>query len=194
MKQNKNYKFQYLRYLIGFTITLFVFWLLMSGHFTVKFFIYGILVALFGAIIALKNWQKPIQTEHGKRIMANYPFPIFRLFPYSLWLLKMIIIANIEVALIVLNPKLPIEPMVITFKQPFENPLAIFTLANSITLTPGTITMLADEETYTIHALTKAGAYSLYNPTTGEYGEMVHKVARLYGENICPQATGGIIS
>ena len=192
MKQNNN-KTRYLLYFIGFTITLFLFWLIMSGHFTVKFLVYGILVALLGAAIALAIWVKPIQTAHGERSMADFRFPFLRLFPYALWLLKMIIIANIEVALIVLNPKLPIEPMVITFKQPFQNPLAVFTLANSITLTPGTITMLADEEGYTIHALTKAGAYSLYNPETGEYGPMICKVAKLYGEPLCQNAMGGVV-
>jgi multicomponent Na+:H+ antiporter subunit E len=79
-----------------------------------------------------------------------------RLALYLPWLLKEIFIANVEVAKVILDPKLPISPRVVVFHGSQETDLGRVIYANSITLTPGTITTGVDGQEFQIHALRAA--------------------------------------
>ncbi len=87
------------------------------------------------------------------------PFATLRSLPYALWYVVVflfeVVTANLDVAYRVLHPRMPIEPDVITLPLRVETDLAITTIANSITLTPGTLTMDYDEERHAlyIHAM-----------------------------------------
>ncbi|MFT4922032.1 MAG: multicomponent Na+:H+ antiporter subunit E [Haloarculaceae archaeon] len=74
---------------------------------------------------------------------------------YMVLFLKELLVANFDVAYRVLAPSMPIEPAVIEVPLRVQSDLAITTIANSITLTPGTLTMDYDEETNTlfVHAI-----------------------------------------
>ncbi len=74
-----------------------------------------------------------------------------------------IIKANIDVARIVLHPRLPIEPSIVKFKTTLKGDTAKVSLANSITLTPGTITMDIIGDTFYVHALTREAAEDVTN-------------------------------
>lgn len=78
-------------------------------------------------------------------------------------LIKDMVIANIQVAKIVLSPKMPISPGIVTFKTNLRSPLARTLLANSITLTPGTLTIDVDEDIFVVHYLTEANADDVRN-------------------------------
>jgi multicomponent Na+:H+ antiporter subunit E len=95
---------------------------------------------------------------------------------YLPWLFYQIVMANLHVAKMVLHPKMPIEPRVIDFKTKLESNLALTTLGNSITLTPGTITVDIRDGKYFVHALTDKVAEDLLS------GEMENRVASIYGE------------
>jgi multicomponent Na+:H+ antiporter subunit E len=75
--------------------------------------------------------------------------------PYALayvaLFLREVMTANLDVAYRVLAPSLPIQPAVVELPLRVESDLAITTIANSITLTPGTLTMDYDDETNTIY-------------------------------------------
>ncbi len=75
---------------------------------------------------------------------------------YFLWqLLK----ANIDVAFRVLHPKLPIEPGIVRVTTNLKTPLGRLLLANSITLTPGTITVESDGENFYVHWIKVEGIH-----------------------------------
>lgn len=76
---------------------------------------------------------------------------------YLLVFLKELVTANVEVAYRVLSPSLPIDPSVVEVPLRVESELAITTIANSITLTPGTLTMDHDAETNTLYVHSLAG-------------------------------------
>jgi multicomponent Na+:H+ antiporter subunit E len=78
----------------------------------------------------------------------------FRFAGYLGWLVKEIFKANLNVARIILHPRLPISPIVVPFKASQKSDLGRMIYANSITLTPGTITTGTDGEIFRIHALT----------------------------------------
>lgn len=77
---------------------------------------------------------------------------------YGLSLLWHIVLANIQVAKLVLNPKMPLQPTIVTFNPGLSTDLSKTILANSITLTPGTLTIDVAGDEFTVHALTLAAA------------------------------------
>jgi len=80
---------------------------------------------------------------------------------YVVLFLYELLTANVDVAYRVLDPRLPIEPDVVAIPLRVETDAAITTIANSITLTPGTLTMDYDDDTNTIyvHAITGRSDY-----------------------------------
>lgn len=92
---------------------------------------------------------------------------------YWFWLLKEIVKSNLEVARIVVSPSLPISPTVVEIDMLAESEFAQAVLGNSITLTPGTVTLDIDRGRAMVHALTREGAEAL------QEGEMNRRVARL---------------
>jgi multicomponent Na+:H+ antiporter subunit E len=99
-----------------------------------------------------------------------------RFIAYIPWLLYQIVSSNIHVALIALSKKNPIDPRIIRFKTKLESDISWVTLANSITLTPGTITMDIKDGEFFVHALDKKVADDLHA------GEMEDRVAHVFME------------
>lgn len=165
------------KHCIVLSIVLLAFWLLLSGKTEFKYVSMGVGTVLITVWATLPLLRIP--SANGKKHFYAFDFPFFRYAFYWIYLSKEIAKASIDVAKVVLNPKMPIDPMVVQFKRPMDNPLAHVTLANSITLTPGTITMDIDEDVYTIHALTDGAADGLEN---GQ-GEMMQRISDIFGEN-----------
>jgi len=161
-------------------LTLFVFWVLLSGRMEAKYLIIGFVTSLVVTWVTIPLLRLP--STDGKGSYMAFDFPYGKYFIYWFWLLWQIVKANIDIALVVLNPKLPIKPQMVTFRKPMSNPLAHVTLANSITLTPGTITVDIEGDLYTIHALTESAARSLV-PGDGKEGEMQAYVGRVFNEH-----------
>ena len=79
---------------------------------------------------------------------------------YFIWLFYEIIVANLHVMYVVCHPNMKnmINPHMVTFKTKLKNDLSKFCLANSITLTPGTVTVRISKNEFLVHAITdKAG-------------------------------------
>ena len=100
----------------------------------------------------------------------------WRFFTYLLWLVYSIIEANLQVAYLVLHPKLPIEPGLLRFTTQLQSEIGHVILANSITLTPGTITVHYSEGTYVVHTLVPQAATSLLE------AKMQNKLQSIFGE------------
>jgi len=92
---------------------------------------------------------------------------LFRLLPrlpaYWLWLLREIIVSSLDVAKLILSPSLPISPSVVVLKAEAQTDAGLVILGNSITLSPGTVTLDLHEGQLTIHCLTSEGARELQN-------------------------------
>ena len=99
-----------------------------------------------------------------------------RLIGYWAWLAKEITKSSFEVARIVLDPKLPISPQVFKIEATATHPVDQAMLANSITLTPGTLALDVHNGVILVHSLTKSGADELVT------GEMDRRVAELRGD------------
>ena len=132
---------------------LMVVWLLLSGHYELGMIGFGV----------LDPESLPVQ-------LGLKPFL------YIPWLLKEIVKANIDVAKIVLDPALPISPRLIRVRASQRTEVGQVIFANSITLTPGTITLDVRDGSMLVHALTQAGADGL------QTGDMDARVAALEEE------------
>ena len=94
---------------------------------------------------------------------------------YFPWLLLEIVKANIDVAKAIINPNMPIEAKILRVDGSQHTDIGLVTYANSITLTPGTVTIWDDGTRRDVHALTPAAADSLLS------GEMDRRVTKLEG-------------
>jgi len=134
---------------------MFLFWLLLSGIFDAFHVIAGIICS---AIVALISHDLLVKGKGEKMLSKS-----FRFFIYIWWELWQIVLANFDVAYRVLHPKMPIDPCIIEFDTSLRSDFALVTLANSITLTPGTITILVEPEKgkFWVHAIAKKPADAL---------------------------------
>lgn len=157
---------------------LFAFWLILSGHYQIKYILIGAVAA--GLVTFLTNDLCYSSLQQGESIKATTRtifLQIWRFLLYLPWLLSRIIMANIQVAYLVLNPKMPIEPVFLLFDTKMKKGISRVTLANSITLTPGTVTVDLNNDSYIIHALKPPLAEELVNAV------MQNKVAKVYLED-----------
>jgi len=140
-------------------------WLLWSGFF--KPLLLGL--GAFSCVLVL-------YLSHRMRLFDTDIFALrfsINLFRFWAWLGKEIFLSSLEVARVVLNPKLPISPTVVKFDTVCDHQVDRAILGNSITLTPGTLTLNIEGKELTVHALTRKGALDLQS------GEMERHVAAL---------------
>lgn len=144
---------------------MFAFWIVMSGKFDLFHLGMGLLSS------GLVTWLSHdlLFTGHTKKFGAMMA-EIGRFLQYSVWLFWQIILANIHIAGLALSPKAKelMEPNIITFKTVLNTEFARFVLANSITLTPGTVTVRIQDDVFYVHAITVQAAGDLAGDGPGE--------------------------
>ena len=135
----------------GFIVTcfvLFIFWIIVSGAYDLQHLLFGIVLSIMVAV-----FSRDLFIQKGERAIPRLKTVTLTL-AYLVFLVKEIIMSNIAVAKIVLNPKMPISPGIVKFKTPLKKDIFKVFLANSITLTPGTFTIDIIDDYYYVHAIT----------------------------------------
>lgn len=158
-------------------VILFTFWLILSGHYQAKYIVIGAISA--GLVTFLTNDLTDSVLRYGERVepkIRSVFLQLLRFIAYLPWLLSRIIMANVQVAYLVLHPKMPIDPVLFLFRTRMRKGIAQVTLANSITLTPGTITVNLENGNYIVHTLKPPLAQELAEAV------MQNKVAKVYME------------
>jgi multicomponent Na+:H+ antiporter subunit E len=125
-------------------LILFALWLLLTWSLQVADVVAGVLVSLL--TVALMG-----NMFIDKAIRAIHPVRVFWMIIYVPYLLWYILIANMDVAYRVLNPAMPIRPGIIKFKTGLKTEMGKTFLANSITLTPGTLTVDIIGDEFFVH-------------------------------------------
>ncbi len=156
---------------------LFAFWLVLSGHYDAEFIIYGLLSAVLVTFFSNSFFYSVLyEGAFGKSGTGSILKQIWRFSIFVPWLFSSIMIANVQVAYFALHPKMPISPGLLVFRTGMKTGMAQVTLANSITVCPGTITASMDNGVYVVHALKRSLASEL------EDGTMENRIARIYLE------------
>lgn len=151
---------------VAFTLILFyVAWLLWSGMTKPLLLVLGALSCLLVLLLARRMgfFAKEVYSLHLTG----------RLLPFWGWLGKELVVANVQVARIVMSPTMRISPTVIKITALPKGPVGQAILGNSITLTPGTVTLDDHEGELLVHCLTQEGAEAL------QQGDMNRRVAAL---------------
>ena len=161
-----------MKYGVSLGLTLFVLWVLLSGQYTFDsrlILALGLGSCTFVVAIALRM-----------KIADREGHPIHLLVPslrYIPWLLWAIVKSNIDVTRCILNPRLPISPTLVKVKAGQQSELGQAIFANSITLTPGTVSLDVEEDEILVHALTRESAEEVAD------GEMDRRVTLFEGSS-----------
>ncbi|MDO4941273.1 MAG: Na+/H+ antiporter subunit E [Lachnospiraceae bacterium] len=130
----------------------FLCWIIFAGDITPEFVIFGLAVA--AVIFAFQCRFLDYSIRKEIKLYRNLIWGIIYVFVLVLEILK----ANIGVIHFILSAEDRVEPQLVHFKTDLKSDMARVILANSITLTPGTITVSLEEDEYTVHCLDKSMA------------------------------------
>lgn len=134
-----------LRYALMLIIALVVYWVTMSGIFKPLIIIFGVIsIAL---VVGLTARMKILDAE----TVPYHNIP--KTLSYYSWLFVEIIKANVQVVRAVLSPNLEVSPTLLRVQANQTSEMGRTMFANSITLTPGTVSMEMEDETILVHAL-----------------------------------------
>ena len=145
---------EFCRHIISLTISLALLWCLLSGYYKPLLISSGVVSVLLVVTLIVRM---DIVDHEGHPFHLN----LLALFAYWAWLLKEIVVANLAVSRLILKPRMLISPTVITLPTSQTSDLGRAILANSITLTPGTVTIDVNDRHVKVHAITKEAAQSL---------------------------------
>jgi len=148
-------------------LTLFGFWILLSGHYTVITVTAAVLSTI--AVVAMTARMKLLDRE------GHPTYLLWRVIGYHPWLARQILGSAWDVSKLILDPKLPISPTLVEVHGTQKTAVGIATYANSITLTPGTLSARVRGNDILVHAITREGAEHL------KKGEMDRRVTEFEG-------------
>jgi multicomponent Na+:H+ antiporter subunit E len=151
-------------------ISLAILWLLLSGYYTGLLLSLGFLSVFFVTMISLRMGLLPYDQPETF-------FRFIKYIPYGFWLVIEILKSNIDVCKRILNPRLPISPRWVTIKSSQTSEFGEIVYANSITLTPGTISIDVNDNNIDVHALSESGVDGL---ETGEMDKRVSQAEKEY--------------
>jgi multicomponent Na+:H+ antiporter subunit E len=149
------------------TLVLFGVWLLWSGHTEPLLISLGVVSTV--SVVAVCRRMGLIDEE---AVPLGLPLRAPLFLPWLLW---QVVKSNVDVARRILDPRLPIRPELIRVKAGQRDDLGRTIYANSITLTPGTVSVGVEGDEIVVHALTREAAEGL------QTGEMDRRVTAFEG-------------
>ena len=153
-------------------LVLYVIWLLFSGKFDPFHMGTGVAAVLF--VMWLDRKMGSINLGDA-RVPLRLKF--LGLIVYVPWLFWQMILSSIEVSRVILSPERA-NPALINFRSPQPHVVAKVVLGNSITMTPGTLTLDIEGDRFLVHALSEATTSSLLD------GSMQKTVAALFSKQL----------
>lgn len=157
-------------YLVLF-FSLWIFWILLTSSLSLANLLVGLACSLLTTFLS-----KFLLASHLENIQLS-PRQLWRILLYLPKLIKQVVVANIDVAERLLYPEIPISPAIVKFKFTSKKPLTQFTLANSITLTPGTLTVDIREKYFFVHCLASEHVENILK------GTLQNQVISIYEES-----------
>jgi multicomponent Na+:H+ antiporter subunit E len=151
-------------YLPGLLLALTGFWFALSGLTSPYFLV----LAVVAVLLAL--WLSARLGVIGRDASPYHRLPL--LLPYVAWLLGQIVKSNIAVIARVVGPRSAIDPAIVSIRTKARTELGKALFANSITLTPGTVTVDVDGDALKVHALVRE------NATPASFDQMDRRAAR----------------
>lgn len=155
---------QRMLWLLPLALILLIFWIALTSTFGYLQIILGVVCAFLVALFSFHLLGGRLDPHLDHHVAVRFPL-------FAALLFWEIIKANVDVFIRVVHPRLPIQPRLISFQSYLGTDVAKTILANSITLTPGTLTVEIDGDTFFIHCLAKTHADGILN---GKLERMVY--------------------
>jgi multicomponent Na+:H+ antiporter subunit E len=155
-------------------LVLVAFWFVLSDQYTPLFVVMGLASAALVTWLTAPLLATVLGTE--RRQLSRLPLRLWHTGAYLGWLTYSVFSSAIQVAWIVINPRVPPEPRMLRFRTSLDSRLARVILANTISLVPGTLTVRLEGDEYLVHALVPAAAENLLD------GSMQTRIARMFFE------------
>jgi len=151
------------------TLGLWVIWLMLSGGFTLVHMGLGLVLSVLVIWLNSGRSSSPVQ-----------PIPLAEIIAYFPWLFVRIVKSSLHLTRLILHPSLPIAPKMIPYRTRLRGDVPIVLLGNSITLTPGTITVEAKGQELLVHAMDNLSGQDVINE------EFERKIARVFRQESTP--------
>jgi len=139
-------------------ISLMIFWTIMSGFLTVIHLSMGVVSV---ASVLYVNYKLKSHRFFDDDMNDIQELRFGRAIYYIGWMIVQIVLAGFHVAFLIIRPKMPIHTTILTFKTDLPSAHARMILGNSISLTPGTLTIDIVGDTFTVHSLDSASHESI---------------------------------
>jgi len=149
-------------------------WLVFSGKFDALHLSFGA-ISIVCVVFLCRGLVTRADDPDANEVFPHMHWGRALLYPF--WLLKEIALATFQVAWLVIQPRMPIDPVLVRFRTGMKSNLAKVTLGNSITLTPGTFTLSIEDDVFLVHSIHPRLASGLLD------GSMQRTVAAVYGED-----------
>ena len=133
------------------SLVYFALWVIFNGRITAEIIIAGIFLSVMLDMFVKHIMKIRLTGATFWKCLKLFPDAVF----YAIVLLVEIIKANISITRLVLTPDIHVEPCLVRFRTPLKTTAARVALANSITLTPGTITVSLEGNEFLVHALNR---------------------------------------
>ena len=130
----------------------FIVWIIFAGDITLEICIFGAVIAVAIFAFTCKFMDYSIEKEK-KNLKKSFQF-----LHYIVVLVKEILMANVQTIKMILSEKEEVKPTLVDFKTDIKSETGKVLLANSITLTPGTITVELDDSGFVVHCLDESMA------------------------------------
>ena len=150
-------------------VLFFAFWLILNGRITGEIVVFGAVISALMTVISYRFLGANFSSER-KALLK-----VFHIIAYLIALVGQVIKANFAMIALVLSSVIEIKPQIIYFNSPVRSKFAKVALANSITLTPGTITVHLEEGKFGIHTIDAPMAVGVEN------GGFVQKLKKIEG-------------
>ena len=172
MKKSQNFAVFFL-----LSLLLWLFWMAFTGNLSFLNIVLGATCSAIVSLFTIKLFGSA--AYDGLTPIFLIRFPLF-----ASGVVWEIIKANIDVAGIIINPGLPIDPRVFQFRTRLQGDFPKTIFAAFINLTPGTVVVDIQDDVFTVHALAERHETGLLG------GQMEQAVARLFGQELTQAETG----
>jgi multicomponent Na+:H+ antiporter subunit E len=152
-------------------VALMTFWLVMSGFYDLLHV--GMGAGSVALVLAFNSRLRRHRFFADEGAGPGDMRPLRALY-YLAWLAGQVVLSGLHIAGVLLRRRMPIDPVILTFRVDLPTAQAKFILGNSITLTPGTLTIDISDDLFTVHGLTGKSCQGLIDDS------MPRQVLRLY--------------
>lgn len=169
-------------------LLLFAFWLALSQRFEPLFVVTGAITAVLVTAVTHRITGACLRHDAGHLPVFRIPGAIARGVMFSFWMASRIMAASVQLAVIALSPKMPLQPCTVRFRTQLRRPIARATLANCISLVPGTLTVDIEGTEFVVHALAPNQIEDLVS------GELQNRIAAFFLEDEQPPVDAATIT